>query len=150
MDDSVSKAIDIYEGCMRKARLRSWFYRMLSPLRCIRYGHQRIRKGFCDMDVMDIDHWFCQVLPPMLDQFRRETDTIPHSVEERFTDSDGNLDEEAAMDYWDKELRKMIFLFSESKEDTIRSGKLKGETYMEMCKKQAFSMFCEYFHDLWV
>lgn len=146
-----NRAIEEYEKIVRKNRFRKWIYHRLYPLRCIRYGHQRIHRGFCDMDVWDIDQWFCRVIPPMLDQFRKTTDTIPHSIEERFTDADGKLDEEAAVIEWDRTIRKMIWLFREADKQLSNGGKLKdGEDYMEKCKAQAFSLFCKCFHDLWV
>ncbi len=148
-DKLIDKCIEAYENRVQKNRLRKWIYRKLYPFRCIRYGHQRICRGYCDRDVWDIDHWFYRVVVPMINQFRKETDTIPRCIADRFTDSVGRIDEKAAVEYWDRELRKMIWLFRESDEETSCGGKLKGEVYMEMCKKRAFSMFCEYFHDLW-
>ena len=33
-----------------------------------RMAKQRATRGFCDRDVWDIDHWFCNTISPMLKQ----------------------------------------------------------------------------------
>ena len=149
MNDATKEAIDAYEEYMRRTRFRRWFSKKIYPLRCVKYGHQRIHKGFCDMDVWNIDIWFYRVVVPMIDRLRRTGHGIPNKICENHYDVDGNLDEEAAVAEWDRELRKMIWLFRESDLETSRGGKLKGDAYREKCKERAFSMFCEYFHDLW-
>lgn len=133
----------------RLSKIRSWIHKKTYCFRCIKYGHQRIRRGYSDEDVWDIDRWFYRVVIPMIDQHRRSTQGVPNKIAENYCDENGNLDDKVAMAAWDRELRKMIWLFRESDEENSLGGKQKGEVYMEKCKEQAFSMFCKYFHDLW-
>ena len=37
--------------------------------RALRWSRQRVKKGYCDWDVMDIDTWFAELMPRMLREF---------------------------------------------------------------------------------
>lgn len=133
----------------RKEEFLMWLRRMTTPIRRIKYGHQRIKRGYCDEDVWNIDYWFYRVAVPMIDQHRRTKHGIPNCIADKYRDAEGNLDEEAALAEHDRILRRMIWLFRESDPETSKGGKYKGEAYMDKCKDMAFSMFSEWFHSLW-
>lgn len=50
--------------------MRSAFYSK-HPLKNMKYCIQRIKRGYCDADLWDIDHWFLAVIVPMLRQFAK-------------------------------------------------------------------------------
>ena len=70
----------------------------------IKFCLQRICKGYCDRDLWNIDYWFLQQFPSMLEEFKKNTHGYP---------SQFNTQEE-----WENVIDKMIFLFHEANQDT--------------------------------
>lgn len=87
----------------RFERKRPWKLPKLM-LRNIKYSIQRVTKGYCDKDLWNIDCWFMNLMPDMLQQFKDTKHGNP----------DG-LDVE-----WDNILERMIFLLREMNEETCR------------------------------
>ena len=57
--------------------------RMTDLRRSIRWGVQRWRRGYSDLDVWSIDHFLVKVIPPMMRQLSRELHGVPgHLVAE--------------------------------------------------------------------
>ena len=73
--------------------------------RDVKHCGQRITKGYCGMDVGDMDVWFEYVIPDMLQEVKDAT-------------YDASLDEEYDGRKWRDILDEMIFLFREMNEDT--------------------------------
>ena len=48
-------------------------------IKLLRYSYERITKGYCEYDLMDIDYWFLTVFPNMLKEFREKSDGCPGS-----------------------------------------------------------------------
>ena len=106
-----------------------WFRREL------RFARQRVRQGYCDMDVWNLYDWFLDVVPDMLQQLREKgvgypvtegpnvSQSISPEVYSRIAedDKDSSGDEKAAFDRgqaeWHAILDRMIFLFHEADED---------------------------------
>lgn len=42
---------------------------------------QRCSKGYCDLDVWDVDDWLTTVLPSIIEEFDADSHTIPPAVE---------------------------------------------------------------------
>ena len=106
-----------------------WFRREL------RFACQRVRQGYCDMDVWNLYDWFLDVVPDMLQQLREKgvgypvtegtnvSQSISPEVYSRIAKDDAppSDDEKAAFDQgqakWHYTLDMMIFLFHEADEE---------------------------------
>ena len=78
----------------------------------IRYSFQRIKYGYCDYDLWNMDYWFLDIVPRMLEEHK----IIRHGspiVNEADTGND-----EALTQAWDEILDRMIFLFREASDET--------------------------------
>lgn len=89
-------------------------------LRNIKYSFQRITKGYCDKDLWNIDYWFMNLMPDMLQQFKDTKHGSLSCLEKEHADEHGNFCNDECHTEWDKILDKMIFLFREMNEDTCR------------------------------
>lgn len=136
----------------------------------IKYSYQRITKGYCDKDLWDIDCWFMDIIPRMLQQFKETRCGSPGVLGEYYTDTDGILKNDICHKEWDKILDEMIFLFREMNEETCsrkntyieeynrapNECKVKYfeyekelEEYRMECKDKAFALFSKWFYSLW-
>lgn len=89
---------------------------------------QRIKKGFCYRDIWEIYGWFLNVIPDMLDEFKKSTNSIPG----RFFKNDGSdTDEEraGAAEKWREILTETAFLFREANEETCQKKNPYDEEY---------------------
>ncbi|MBQ7170104.1 MAG: hypothetical protein IJR63_09425 [Synergistaceae bacterium] len=75
----------------------------------VRCTYQRARFGYCCRDLWNIDAWFLDVMPRMLEEYRDTRHGSPVT--------DGTT-EETCHEKWTKILDRMIFLFREASEDT--------------------------------
>ena len=140
-------------------------------------GIQRVKKGYCDWDVGDINCWFFNVFPDMLNEFGKmdsdknvigfpaiflkdyydsHSDEIGYSYEEFicFTKND-KLTEWQKRCYDDCQKRwlegiifEMERLFRESDDDYCSKG-FDAREYQTECRKKAFSMLCKWLDCLW-
>lgn len=121
-------------------------YRPLEFIRCIpriiKHSWQRISKGYCHLDVLDMDVWFLKTVPDMIEELRKSTSSFPATVQYRYIEEHKK---ELGMDYdtykiwkfdggeedskrekidklcrqeWFRILDRMVFLFREADEDT--------------------------------
>ena len=84
--------------------------------RNIKFFYQRIKYGYCDSDVWNIDYWFLNVMPGMLQQLKETTHSypcFPNIVYGNGMSEDINK----GMKQWDDILSEMIFLLNEANED---------------------------------
>lgn len=97
-------------------------------LRDLKCCVQRIKKGFCYRDIWNIDSWFLNVIPDMLDELKH----TQHGFPTRFLKSDGSdTDEEIdrAAEKWKDILTEMAFLFSEANKETCQKKNPYEEEY---------------------
>ena len=87
-------------------------------LRDLKYGWQRIVRGYCNMDVWGLSSWFLSLMPVMLQQFRDTHVGSPASLGENYVNSEGIWVNDKCHEEWDKILDKMIYLFREANEET--------------------------------
>ena len=45
----------------------------------IRFKYQKVKKGYCDYDLYDMDYWFIKTFPKMLGEFAKNTIGYPMS-----------------------------------------------------------------------
>lgn len=72
------------------------------------WSMQRIKRGYSDYDVWNMDHYLQRLIPDMLLNLKKNRHGSPHLDE----------DDDACHAKWDKTLNKMIFLWRESNEET--------------------------------
>ncbi len=91
---------------------------------------QRIKNGFCYRDIWNINSWFLNVIPDMLDELKNTA----HGFPARFSDDEG-LDTETAERKWRGILSRMAFLFREANEDTCQKKNPYDEEYTVVLDK---------------
>ncbi len=136
-------------------------YGFLNNQKCAK---QRARKGYCERDVDEINTWFLCIIPEMLDELNKKRNNYPTTLLAEFyqknkdrivgTEKEFSLGqneankviyEEAATwceKRWNEILTRMMFLFSESRND-------ENHDYREKCLNEGFALFVKYFDDLW-
>ena len=143
----------------------------------IQFAYQRIRYGFCERDVWDINQWFLYVIPAMLEDLREGHLDFPERLlsQENGTDAQIFFPEEkeleSASEKWEEILGQMAFLFREANEYTCsrknpyenyfylpsespehqqyRNEREKIWIYRNECLNKGLQMFQEWFWDLW-
>lgn len=111
----------------------------------VKLTYQRATKGYCDLDVWNVDAFIEDKLLKVLKEFRMTHATRP---------TECNSSEE-----WDKVLDKMISLLEEMNEDTCslaRSDKMtlhdyeeKKSHYRAQCKDEFYDLLKKWHWDLW-
>lgn len=72
--------------------------------RDLKCAWQRAIKGYCFRDLWSIDHWFIELMPRMLQEFKENSHAYPAKFD--------------TPEEWDKQLDYMIFCFKEANEET--------------------------------
>lgn len=91
---------------------------------------QRIKNGFCYRDIWNINSWFLNVIPDMLDELKNTA----HGFPARFSDNEG-LDTETAERKWRGILSRMAFLFREANKNTCQKKNPYDEEYTVVLDK---------------
>lgn len=125
-------------------------------LRNIKHAYQRIKYGYCERDVWDIDRWFLNVMPNMLQELRETAHGFPFEVSKMVGYDDRNPNPEKdreAKDKWDSILGEMEFYLREANGETCREKNQEEEelrySYRNECKDKGLKLFGEWFWDLW-
>lgn len=106
------------------------------------YSCQRIRYGFCDADLWEIDSWFVNIMPAMLQRFKETRVSSPDFENRLITDAE--YDQEIIKN-WDGILDRMIVLLGEMRGEDRHSLSVKQIE----SKDEFFELFSKYFYDLW-
>ena len=105
--------------------------------RDIKWGHQRIWKGYCDYDLFSIDDWFMKIMPEMLKAFKDTRHGSPVAVNHHshavFLDEEER--NQNVHDEWDKKLDRMIFLLGEMDEGSCSNQNPYEDEYFETVQK---------------
>ena len=123
---------------------------------------ERITKGYCSKDVDNIDIWFLNIIPDMLQSLMDKKMGVPKEIYDNYENMENGID--AAADEWEKILEKMIREFREADEEKCSKHNvleyqdedeylLKEKEiakYRDECKDDAFVLFSKYFFDLWI
>ena len=72
--------------------------------RQIRWGIQRWRRGYSDLDVWNVDHFLCSVIPPMMRQLSRDLHGVPSVLAMQFD----AVDHEERMELATAEWRRIL------------------------------------------
>lgn len=87
---------------------------------------QRFKKGYADVDVWNVDSWFLNTLPSMLEQLKKESHGWPggyitsdnHRVALIDHNENNKNEREMTPDDWSMILNNMIYLLKQGNEDT--------------------------------
>lgn len=123
---------------------------------------ERITKGYCSKDVNNIDIWFLNIIPDMLQSLMDKKMGIPREIYDIYANMENGI--EVADDEWKKILEKMIWEFREADEEKCSECNVSEHQdeeqyllkekeiakYRDECKDDAFVLFSKYFFDLWV
>ena len=97
-------------------------YKFSSFFSKIRYAFQRATKGYCDLDVWNIDSWFLRVMPHMLSEFKDNLHGYPSeflaSDETQSQNAPSQEAEDLAIKEWGKTITDIIYYLQEANEDT--------------------------------
>ena len=124
----------------------------LFDLKCCR---DRIRKGYCEKDAWDMDLWFLEVVPGVLDCLREQVDSYPSNLPDKQVSENGgascgvqsiSLDDDDYFAQWKDILKEIV--------DAFRAA---GKGYADYCpdkkavaaRKRAMALLDKYFDDLW-
>ena len=112
--------------------------------KALKYRVQRALRGWADCDAWNIDTWFLEVMPQILQNLKDNLHTHPGTMTEA---------------EWNSILGTMIFLLSEMNEDTCSQRNDTSDNffyreralfnYRDHCKDEFFKLFSKYFWDLW-
>lgn len=95
---------------------------------------QRIKKGYCYRDLWNINDWFLNVIPDMLDEFRVSMNGTPL----KFYENDGphtKEESDRAFEKWKGILTEMAFLFREANEETCQRKNPYAEEHANVLHK---------------
>lgn len=106
-----------------------------------KWAKQRAKKGYCDIDLWNIDCFIQNTLLKMLKEFRKSHHCYPMCI---------------TSEEWDNILDRMIFLLTEMDEETC-SMKIDGTSesyakrtkYINKCKDEFYDLLKEYHFNLW-
>ena len=91
-------------------------------IRNIQFAYQRIRYGFCENDVLDINRWFMNVVPAMLDDLRESALDFPGCLLSNGKRINGQIlipdqnEMDSAAEKWNAILKQMAFYIREADE----------------------------------
>ena len=118
-------------------------YNIFYQIKClphdIKMRFQRAFRGWADCDVSNMDMWFMEVIPQML-QHLRDT-SWAHPI------LDINVSDEENEANWNQILDRMIFLCKEM--DRTSHLKQDGQCCYKQCQTEFFELFKTYFDYLW-
>lgn len=99
--------------------------------------YQRAKKGYCDLDVWNIDMFIEDKLLNILKEFRKDHVGYPYKI---------------TSEEWDKTLDRMIFLLFEMNGEKYNNSDmdiLEICAYRKKCKDEFYDLLKEYHWDLW-
>lgn len=91
---------------------------ILSPFRWLKHAYQRVRYGFSYRDVWNIDFWFLEVVPNMLEELANTTISYPYDskVYEENPKMSQEKIEEIMFNNWKDKIRKIAEYLREANE----------------------------------
>lgn len=123
------------------------------PFKSLRHCIQRIRRGYCDADLWDMDGWFLWVIVPMLRQFSETIPSLPMWLYEQCiaeTEYESGSDELNKICYqkWKIILNELADKFE--KLESLYDDDSGTFQQQEALKNECFKRFSEYFFELYL
>jgi len=142
---------------------------IMHHIRDIHCAWQRATKGYCYRDIWSIDNWFLELIPKMLEEFKKirhgypasltleEWDDIIQQMKTHFEKAN-ELTTDFVNPYEDEYLSTLSINLEtnilecsadETLENNYREYARKKHEYLEENLKAGFKLFEEHFHNLW-
>ena len=114
----------------------------------IKFAIQRVKYGYCESDIWEIDTWFLKTVPCMLRYLKSTAMGFPSKLGNEDNTVLCLTEEECQEGYrkWQGILTEMIELFDNA---DIRNAPIDEMDQRESNKNQAFFLFSKWFYDLW-
>ena len=130
--------------------MQSAFYAK-NPFKNLKYCIQRIKRGYCDADLWDMDRWFLSLIVPMLRQFGDTQVGWPAWVEQQCAAEAGAGADDEEVDKlcaqtWKATINQLASDFETLEKMCMEDG---DPTQRETLKNACFNSFSEMFFDLW-
>ena len=116
----------------------------------LKYIIQRAKKGYSDYDVYEIDTWFLSIMPKMLNELIKNSNSFPDFIVQEYMHKNNItvyemiISDEKISGYclnrWQDILIKMKNKFIEASKDNKNN---------HIVRKEALYMFAQYFDNLW-
>lgn len=101
-------------------RGESIFTKIIMAKESIVCAYQRVRYGFCDRDMWNIDIWFNHVMKGLLTYYRDHRHGSPELTDEEFAETGAEMPDDPSDTHkrWTAVVNRMIFLLGEMSEET--------------------------------
>lgn len=126
----------------------------LFDLKCCR---DRILKGYCEKDAWDMDRWFLEVVPGVLDCLREQVDSYPSNLPDKQASENGgascgvqsiSLEDDGRLAEWKGILKEMADAFRAADKNSADFVICPTEKAIAE-RKRAMALLDKYFDDLW-
>ncbi len=148
---------------------RPWFIKIKDKLekfftcdipdfgREIKYAFQKIKKGYCDRDLWDIDYWFLEQIPKMLKQFNKNRYGHQPYLGYKVVNNDIIKTTEEISDEDEKKVINWLIVNMEKLYDMLENdykyidtmGHEKFEEKRMKLHNKVFKVFTDIFYSLW-
>lgn len=130
----------------------------------VKYTFQRMKKGYSDGDVSDMDEWFLRIVPKMLGELKKNANSNPelfsaeiftgrHEKDFDFLKENENLSEaerNTVLNEWLKAIDRMIKLFEKAGRHSHFCFCCEEAKRRRQYLDEAFMLFSKYFNDFWL
>ncbi len=139
-------------------------YRIKTPIKNIKYFlrdlkccRDRIRKGYCEKAAWDVDRWFLEVVPGVLDLLREHVDSYPANLPDKQASENGgtscgvqsiSLDDDDYFAQWKDILKEIADAFRAADKNCADFVICPTEKAIAE-RKRAMALLDKYFDDLW-
>lgn len=144
------------------ARQATWQWKLARPFRRawhvanprelrrkVRWGVQRWRRGYSDLDVWNTDHFLATIIPPMMRQLSHELHGVPGTIAARFEAETHGDRMELATAEW----RRILLTVADGFEawTTMSEEYPEGERLAELTRRweEGSALFVEHFGGFW-
>jgi len=121
-----------------------------------RLRRQRVKKGYDEMDVMDVDQWFIRTVHAMLVDERAHLESWPTLTDDgEYVHGPGpelvriHDEGEQPPEAWLRVLDRMIWLSGELERGHVPERTAAEKEHMAQCRREFFALFSKYFYSLW-
>ena len=97
--------------------------------RTLKYAKQRIVKGYCDYDMIDLDRFYTDLIVATLTEFRDTTETIPIILK-------GTNNQQISLDEWKAILSQIIEHFKNTNPDCENEYTKKRDDFFDKMEEQ--------------
>ena len=104
---------------------------VLKPFKWAKHAYQRVRYGFSYRDIWNIDTWFLEIVPNMLEKLAQTTHSYPYDskIEEEHKELSHSELEDLMVSNWKEKLKKMAEYLREANEPQKEINQYEDELF---------------------